>query len=174
MDPIARRDIWKLITSTQLNDRVLVFKSSSIEECEKLGTRYGVYWAGRFVSTGTIDVLKGHHTRLCLLQCELSEKALKQKVLDTVHDLFAQSVPLPIPDEDKLVLKWHVPMAEGDTMSAFFRKVERLPTFVPVTNLRFTHASSEDAFTIFGDKFSNLQRKASKMELVNQLLTVVQ
>ncbi|KHJ94045.1 hypothetical protein OESDEN_06033 [Oesophagostomum dentatum] len=59
VDPIARRDIWNLIRTTRLNDRALLFASSSIEECEMLGTRYGVLADGRFVSTGPIDALMG-------------------------------------------------------------------------------------------------------------------
>ncbi|KAL6728665.1 hypothetical protein Aduo_010414 [Ancylostoma duodenale] len=58
IDPIARRDIWKLIRTTQLNDRTLFFTSSSIQECEMLGTRYGVLCKGRFVSTGPIEMLQ--------------------------------------------------------------------------------------------------------------------
>ncbi|EPB77334.1 ABC transporter, ATP-binding protein [Ancylostoma ceylanicum] len=108
VDPIARRDIWKLIRTTQLNDRTLFFTTSSIEECEMLGTRYGVLCKGRFVSTGPMEVLKEHRSKLCVLQLELMDKKKKQKVLDTVHDVFPKSVPLPTPESTKQILKWHV------------------------------------------------------------------
>ncbi|KIH48342.1 hypothetical protein ANCDUO_21590, partial [Ancylostoma duodenale] len=107
IDPIARRDIWKLIRTTQLNDRTLFFTSSSIQECEMLGTRYGVLCKGRFVSTGPIEMLQEHRSKLCVLQVELMDNKKKQKVLDTVHDVFPKSVPISTPESTKQILRWH-------------------------------------------------------------------
>ncbi|CAJ0599992.1 unnamed protein product, partial [Cylicocyclus nassatus] len=172
VDPNARRDIWKLMLSTQLTNRAMLFASSSMEECEALGTRYGVLYEGRFVSTGSIDALREYHAKLCVLQVDLTKDAQKQKVLDTVQITFMNAIPIPTPD-DSLKMRWHVHISEGETLSTLFRKAQELAVS-PIRHVHFTHASFEDALVSFGGKFTKLQRKASKRELVNQLLTVVQ
>ncbi|PIO54083.1 hypothetical protein TELCIR_24562, partial [Teladorsagia circumcincta] len=75
----TRRDLWRLISSTQLNDRTLFFTSSSIEECEQLAERYGVISQGRLVAIGTVEALRVRHTRLCILQLEVEDKYAKQR-----------------------------------------------------------------------------------------------
>ncbi|RCN51659.1 hypothetical protein ANCCAN_02327 [Ancylostoma caninum] len=138
-----------------------------------LGTRYGVLCKGRFVSTGPIEMLQEHRSKLCVLQVELMDSKKKQKVLDTVHDVFPKSVPIPTPGSTKHILKWHIPMSEGESLSVFFRKTQQLVNFVPVTNLILSEASYGDALQRLSDKFSNLQKKSSTKELVNRLLTVI-
>ncbi|EYC01845.1 hypothetical protein Y032_0104g3634 [Ancylostoma ceylanicum] len=57
-----------------------------------------------------LSVLYEHifsRSKLCVLQLELMDKKKKQKVLDTVHDVFPKSVPLPTPESTKQILKWH-------------------------------------------------------------------
>ncbi|KAK6740216.1 hypothetical protein RB195_008594 [Necator americanus] len=173
VDPVARRDIWKLIRTTHLNDRILLFTSSSLEECEMLGSRYGVLYKGRFISTGTTDVLRGHHSRFCVLHMELTDVKRKQKVLDTVHDIFPNSNQVPVPESTKPLLKWRIPMSETESLSVFFRKTQQLASFIPAKDIRLTQATYDDALITLSDKFSNLQKRASEKELVNQLLTVI-
>ncbi|ETN72817.1 ABC transporter, ATP-binding protein [Necator americanus] len=136
VDP-ARRDIWKLIRTTHLNDRILLFTSSSLEECEMLGSRYGVLYKGRFISTGTTDVLRGHHSRFCVLHMELTDVKRKQKI----------------------------PMSETESLSVFFRKTQQLASFIPAKDIRLTQATYDDALITLSDKFSNLQKRASEKEL---------
>uniref|UniRef100_W6NFA9 Uncharacterized protein n=1 Tax=Haemonchus contortus TaxID=6289 RepID=W6NFA9_HAECO len=108
----TRRDIWRLINSTHFNNRTFFFTSSSIEECEQLSDRYGVLSLGHLIAVGTVDALRAKHTRLCVLQLVVEEYARK-KVVDGIREIYANSVPLPVPDSGKGLLKWQVKLVKS-------------------------------------------------------------
>ncbi|XGW18826.1 hypothetical protein V3C99_002988, partial [Haemonchus contortus] len=165
VDPVTRRDIWRLINSTHFNNRTFFFTSSSIEECEQLSDRYGVLSLGHLIAVGTVDALRAKHTRLCVLQLVVEEYARK-KVVDGIREIYANSVPLPVPDSGKGLLKWQIPMQEGDTLSAFYQKLLQVETTLPVTNVFLSQSSYDLALATINEKFAQMAKaKLSTSEL---------
>ncbi|VDO23110.1 unnamed protein product [Haemonchus placei] len=168
VDPVTRRDIWRLINSTHFNNRTFFFTSSSIEECEQLSDRYGVLSLGHLIAVGTVDALRAKHTRLCVLQLVVEEYARK-KVVDGIREIYANSVPLPVPDSGKGLLKWQIPMQEGDTLSAFYQKLLQVETALPVTNVFLSQSSYDLALATINEKFAQMAKaKLSTSELAGE------
>lgn len=164
VDPVTRRDIWRLIATTELNDRTLFFTSSSIEECEQISDRYGILCEGRLVAIGSVDALRAKYTRMCILELEVVHLASKEHVVNTVRDVFHTSVPVSVPDSGKLILRWHIPMAQNDLMSMMFTKMQNLVSFLPVSNVVLTQSSYDLELEKIDEKFSAAKRKSYKSE----------
>jgi len=58
VDPVARRNLWKIIEEIQMNGQSVVLTSHSMEECEALCDRLAIMVNGQFQCFGTTTHLK--------------------------------------------------------------------------------------------------------------------
>ncbi|KDR09441.1 hypothetical protein L798_00662, partial [Zootermopsis nevadensis] len=58
VDPLARRNLWTVLTSIQKSGQSIVLTSHSMEECEALCNRLAILVDGQFVCMGGIQYLK--------------------------------------------------------------------------------------------------------------------
>jgi len=58
VDPVARRNLWKIIEKIQMNGQSVVLTSHSMEECEALCDRLAIMVNGQFQCFGTNSHLK--------------------------------------------------------------------------------------------------------------------
>jgi ABC-2 type transport system ATP-binding protein len=57
LDPISRRDLWKLLTDLA-NDRFLILTTHYLEEAERLANVIGILHSGKLIGLGTLDHLR--------------------------------------------------------------------------------------------------------------------
>lgn len=58
LDPVVRREIWKLIKELQHEKKTIIITSHYMEEIEQLCGRVAIMFAGRIVASGTAAQLK--------------------------------------------------------------------------------------------------------------------
>ncbi|XP_069681460.1 phospholipid-transporting ATPase ABCA3-like [Periplaneta americana] len=58
VDPVARRNLWNVLTSIQKSGQSIVLTSHSMEECEALCNRLAIMVSGQFTCMGGIQYLK--------------------------------------------------------------------------------------------------------------------
>ncbi len=58
LDPVVRREIWKLIKELQQEKKTIIITSHYMEEIEQLCGRVAIMFAGRIVASGTAAQLK--------------------------------------------------------------------------------------------------------------------
>jgi ABC-2 type transport system ATP-binding protein len=58
LDPVVRREIWKLIKELQQDKKTIIITSHYMEEIEQLCGRVAIMFAGRIVASGTPAQLK--------------------------------------------------------------------------------------------------------------------
>jgi ABC-2 type transport system ATP-binding protein len=58
LDPVVRREIWKLIKELQAEKKTIIITSHYMEEIEQLCGRVAIMFAGRIVASGTAAQLK--------------------------------------------------------------------------------------------------------------------
>jgi ABC-2 type transport system ATP-binding protein len=58
LDPVVRREIWKLIKELQHEKKTIIITSHYMEEIEQLCSRVAIMFAGRIVASGTAAQLK--------------------------------------------------------------------------------------------------------------------
>lgn len=58
LDPVVRREIWKLIKELQEQKKTIIITSHYMEEIEQLCSRVAIMFAGRIVASGTAAQLK--------------------------------------------------------------------------------------------------------------------
>lgn len=58
LDPVVRRDIWKLVKDLHQDKKTIIITSHYMEEVEQLCDRVGVMFAGRIVASGKPEQLK--------------------------------------------------------------------------------------------------------------------
>ena len=57
LDPISRRDLWKLLSSLA-RDRFLILTTHYLEEAERLANTIGILHSGKLIELGTLDQLR--------------------------------------------------------------------------------------------------------------------
>lgn len=57
LDPISRRELWKLLTD-MAKDRFLILTTHYMEEAERLANSIGILHKGRLIGLGTLDQLR--------------------------------------------------------------------------------------------------------------------
>jgi len=62
MDPVSRRFMWNLISST-LSGRSVILTTHSMEECEALCARIGIMVSGRLQCLGSLPHLKQRYAQ---------------------------------------------------------------------------------------------------------------
>ncbi len=58
LDPVVRKDIWKLIKELQSEKKTIIITSHYMEEIEYLCSKVAIMFAGRIVASGTPEQLK--------------------------------------------------------------------------------------------------------------------
>ena len=58
LDPVVRREIWKLIKDLQREKKTIIITSHYMEEIEQLCSRVAIMFGGRIVASGTASSLK--------------------------------------------------------------------------------------------------------------------
>ncbi|WKX99591.1 hypothetical protein Q1695_014457 [Nippostrongylus brasiliensis] len=148
VDPATRRHIWQLITTTQLEERMIFFTSSTIEECEKISDRYGILHQGRLAAIGPVETMSMRHTKLYILELELVDKNSRGRVETAVQSAFPSAVKEATPEGKTEILRWRIPIDGKNRLSAMFERMKNVTSGLPVSNPTLSQCSYEIALTL--------------------------
>ncbi|VDL73571.1 unnamed protein product [Nippostrongylus brasiliensis] len=137
----TRRHIWQLITTTQLEERMIFFTSSTIEECEKISDRYGILHQGRLAAIGPVEAMSMRSSKRIVAECDF-------KVETAVQSAFPSAVKEATPEGKTEILRWRIPIDGKNRLSAMFERMKNVTSGLPVSNPTLSQCSYEIALTL--------------------------
>ncbi|XP_071439626.1 phospholipid-transporting ATPase ABCA3 [Hetaerina americana] len=113
VDPVARRQLWAVLTSACSGGMALVLTSHSMEECEALCTKLAIMVNGEFLCIGTIPYLKHKYgqgfTLLVKLNVQMNFSDTDNPQVSTVKEKIESSFnPCTLKDEHEGLLHYHI------------------------------------------------------------------
>lgn len=110
VDPVARRNLWSVLTSIQKSGQSVVLTSHSMEECEALCNRLAIMVSGQFMCMGGIQYLKQKFgqgfTVMVKLKAVGTDEEIVHKLKDEIEGHFRLGCVLK--DEHQGLLHYHV------------------------------------------------------------------
>ncbi|PNF40610.1 ATP-binding cassette sub-family A member 3 [Cryptotermes secundus] len=110
VDPVARRNLWTVLTSIQKSGQSVVLTSHSMEECEALCNRLAIMVAGQFVCMGGVQYLKQKFgqgfTIMVKLRAVEADKPIIRRLKREIKGNFSSGCVLK--DEHQGLLHYHV------------------------------------------------------------------
>ncbi|KAJ9595472.1 hypothetical protein L9F63_013336, partial [Diploptera punctata] len=110
VDPVARRNLWTVLTNVQNTGQSIVLTSHSMEECEALCNRLAIMVGGQFKCMGGIQYLKQKFgqgfTIMIKLKSSESDKENLIRLKNQIQDNFRNGCVLK--DEHQGLLHYHV------------------------------------------------------------------
>jgi len=109
VDPVARRNLWKIIQKIQMNGQSIVLTSHSMEECEALCDRLAIMVNGQFQCFGTNSHLKNKFAQGFTILTKLRMKDNEDKNAEEVKQYVGTNLPnVEVKDEHKSYIHFHV------------------------------------------------------------------
>lgn len=152
MDPLARRNMWDVITEVS-SDKSVILTTHSMEECEALCTRIGIMVSGRLHCLGSSQHLKSKYgvcyeleIRRCVtidtIECfSIIKNTLESATLDEEHGSF-----------------FRVKTSNDIDLSRAFRLLEQLKVDHKIVSYSVAQSTLEQIFI----KFAALQEEEDK------------
>merc|ERR1719419_745946 len=129
VDPVARRNLWKIIQKIQMNGQSIVLTSHSMEECEALCDRLAIMVNGQFQCFGTTTHLKNKFALGFTILTKLKvsgplEDRDDEQLVSMLKDFVTSNLPnVEVKDEHKGYVHFHV-QSPSTAWSTLFRVME--------------------------------------------------
>lgn len=110
VDPVARRNLWTVLTSIQKSGQSVVLTSHSMEECEALCNRLAIMVGGQFVCMGGIQYLKQKYGQGFTIMVKLRVVGISEKDVMSLKNEIENSFNTGciLKDEHQGLLHYHV------------------------------------------------------------------
>ena len=161
VDPVARRNLWRIIQRIQAAGQSVILTSHSMEECEALCDRLAIMVNGQFQCFGSVPHLKNKFalgfTILTKLKLGASEDADDSQIA-SLKDFVSSNLPnVEVKDEHKGYIHFHV-QSPVTPWSTLFRVMEDAKTEMTpfLEEYSISQTTLEQVFLNFAKKQSSL------------------
>ena len=160
VDPVARRNLWRIIQRIQAAGQSVILTSHSMEECEALCDRLAIMVNGQFQCFGSVPHLKNKFalgfTILTKLKVGTSEDADDSQIA-SLKDFVSSNLPnVEVKDEHKGYIHFHV-QSPVTPWSTLFRVMEDAKTEMTpfLEEYSISQTTLEQVFLNFAKKQSS-------------------
>ena len=124
VDPVARRNLWRIIQRIQAGGQSVILTSHSMEECEALCDRLAIMVNGQFQCFGTVPHLKNKFALGFTIVTKLKVVSSEDSQISILKDFVFSNLPnVEVKDEHKGYIHFHV-KSPSTAWSTLFRVME--------------------------------------------------
>ncbi|XP_021957188.1 ATP-binding cassette sub-family A member 3 [Folsomia candida] len=152
VDPVSRREFWKIIMSTKASGRAIILTSHSMDEIEACCSRLGIMVNGRLQCLGGVQYLKSKFAQGFTLSVTLTQEALtlNQEVEELIFEILQKFDPCMLRDRHATSLQYQVlnPTIPWDVL---FGKMEEVKVKYEklIADYSITETTLEEVFLAF-------------------------
>ncbi|KAF0758973.1 ATP-binding cassette sub-family A member 3-like [Aphis craccivora] len=152
VDPMARRNLWKLLTASQRDGQAIVLTSHSMDECEALCNRLTIMVDGVMKCIGNIQYLKNRYGQGFTIMIKL-RNIENFNVTELKFDIEQQFVPdIILKDEHKGLLHYHI-TNPSILLSEIFSKIKAIKeNYIAIEDYTVGDTTLEQVFIAFAKK----------------------
>ncbi|PSN44315.1 hypothetical protein C0J52_09298 [Blattella germanica] len=108
VDPVARRNLWTVLTTIQKSGQSVVLTSHSMEECEALCNRLAIMVKGQFMCMGGIQYLKQKFGQGFTIMIKLRVTGSEEQIVNRLKEEIERNFICNLKDEHQGLLHYHV------------------------------------------------------------------
>ncbi|CAH1731091.1 unnamed protein product [Aphis gossypii] len=152
VDPLARRNLWKLLAASQRDGQAIVLTSHSMDECEALCNRLTIMVDGVMKCIGNIQYLKNRYGQGFTIMIKL-RNIENFNVTELKFDIEQQFAPdIILKDEHKGLLHYHI-TNPNILLSEIFSKIKTIKeNYIAVEDYTVGDTTLEQVFIAFAKK----------------------
>ncbi|XP_026821418.1 ATP-binding cassette sub-family A member 3-like [Rhopalosiphum maidis] len=152
VDPVARRNLWKLLAASQRDGQAIVLTSHSMDECEALCNRLTIMVDGVMKCIGNIQYLKNRYGQGFTIMIKLRNNE-NFNVTELKFDIEQQFAPdIVLKDEHKGLLHYHV-TNPSSLLSEVFSKIKAIKeNYTAIEDYTVGDTTLEQVFIAFAKK----------------------
>ena len=166
VDPIARRQIWQLITDFK-KDRTIIFTTHHLDEAELLSDKVAIVHQGSLLASGSLKNLKselgGSGFELTLNPLLTEDENFKEVLLPHVQSTVPDATELPKRHKNDKSARFKLPMLESNSdMIQLFGMLDNESEKLGVESYNLECTSLEQIFL-------DMERKADNPDFTEEL-----
>ncbi|CAL8112749.1 unnamed protein product [Orchesella dallaii] len=155
VDPVARRQFWKIISSIKNSGQAIVLTSHSMEECEALCSRLGIMVNGEMQCFGGVQHLKNKFAQGFSLMLKLKDACLQNPAaVDAIKNSVCLTFqPCTLKDHHQTTMKFQI-HTQSSKWEDLYRTMERIKEQYQdfIEEYAITETTLEEVFLSFATK----------------------